>query len=158
MARGKKIFVVGVLAILTVPVVYILTHPGVGEPLTAERLAAAEALWNEKGPKSYALDVDVRDAHHHIEVKDGKAVSMTTDGREVAERLWSTWTVEGMFKSLSEELSNLRHPEATFGVTDPGEVTLRAEFDRTNGYPVTFLRHVQGQTRSVEWHAKLSVN
>lgn len=155
MARGKKIFLVGVVAILSVPVVYVMTR-GSGEPLTAERLDEAKALWKEHGPKSYVLDVDVRDAHHHVEVKDGEVVSMTTDGREAEQRIREYWTVEGMFRSLSEEISNLKRPDAAFGVSDPADVTLRAQFDERYGYPVTFLRHVQGQTRSVEWHARLS--
>jgi hypothetical protein len=156
MTRGKIVFLVGVVAILTVPAVYLLTHKGIGEPLTAERLAAARALWARNGPKYYVLDIDVRDAHHHVEVKDGKVVSMTTDGRKAEERLWKYWSVEGMFQSLSEELSNLQHPEAPFGVKDPGEVTLRAAFDAKTGYPARFLRYVQGQMRSVEWTVRLT--
>lgn len=154
MQRGKRVFLLGVAAVLTVPVVYILTHPGAGEPLTQERLAAAEALWKEKGPKSYVLDVDVRGLHHRIEVKDGAVVSMTTDGKAADERFREYWSVEGMFQQLSEEISNLKHPE-TFGVTDPSEVTLLAKFDPVSGYPARFLRHVQSQTRSIEWTAKL---
>jgi len=156
MTHGKRIFVFGLVALVTVPVVYILTHPGAGEPLTEERLAAAEALWKEKGPKSYALDIDVRGLHHHLEVKDGKVVSMTTDGKDADKRFYDYWSVEGMFQQLSEELSNLQHPE-TFGVTDPSEVTLLAKFDPRTGYPARFLRHVESQTRSVEWTAKLTV-
>jgi hypothetical protein len=156
MPRGKRIFLVGLVALATVPVVYLLTRPSAGEPLTAERLAAARALWKEKGPRSYVVDVDVRDAHHRVEVRDGKVVSMTTDGRDAPERLHGYWTVEGMFQSLSEELSNLRRPEAAFGVSDPSRVTLRAAFDGRYGYPARFLRHVEGETRSVDWSAALT--
>jgi hypothetical protein len=157
MTRGKRIFLVGLVAILTAPVVYVLTLREPGEPLTPERLAAARALWQEKGPKSYVIDVDVRDAHHRVEVRGGKVVSMTTDGKEAEQRLHGYWTVEGMFQSLSEELSNLRRPEGPFGVSDPAEVTLRAAFDGRFGYPARFLRHVRNQTKSVEWNARLTV-
>jgi len=156
MRRGRKIFLVGVIAALSVPVVYVITHRGTGDPLTPERLAAARALWKERGPKSYVLDVDVRDAHHHVEVKDGKVVSMTTDGRKAEERLYGYWTVEGMFQSLSEELSNLQRPEAAFGVSDTDDVIMRARFDPRYGYPSRFLRYVLGQNRSVEWDARLT--
>ncbi|MCK6462073.1 MAG: DUF6174 domain-containing protein [Planctomycetes bacterium] len=156
MPRGKRVFLVGLVALATVPVVYLLTRPSTGEPLTPERLAAARALWKEKGPGSYVVDVDVRDAHHRVEVRDGKVVSMTTDGREAPERVRAYWTVEGMFQSLSEELSNLRRPEAAFGVSDPSRVMLRALFDEQYGYPARFLRHVEGETRSVEWQARLA--
>lgn len=155
MRRGKKALLLGLVALATVPVVWRLTR-GSTEPLTPERLAAARALWAERGPKSYVIDVHVRDVHHRVEVKDGSVVSMTTDGREAEERLRRYWTVEGMFTSLSEELSNLRRPEGAFGVSDPSEVTLRATFDRDCGYPSRFLRHVRGQMRSVEWNATLT--
>lgn len=155
MPRGKRTFLIGLLALATVPVVWMLARTST-EPLTPERLAAARAAWNETGPRSYVIDVDVRDAHHRVEVKDGKVVSMTTDGREAPERLHAYWTVEGMFQSLSEELSNLRRPEAAFGVSDPSQVTLRVAFDARYGYPARFLRHVEGQTRSVEWNARLA--
>ncbi len=155
MPRGKRTFLIGLLALATVPVVWMLARTST-EPLTPERLAAARAAWNETGPRSYVIDVDVRDAHHRVEVKDGKVVSMTTDGREAPERLHAYWTVEGMFQSLSEELSNLRRPEAAYGVSDPSQVTLRVAFDARYGYPARFLRHVEGQTRSVEWNARLA--
>ena len=156
MGRGKRVFVIGLLAVATVPVVYVVTRPRSGEPLTRERLEEARARWAEKGPKDYSIDVEVRDARHRIEVRDGKVVSMTTDGNPVRPGAEEYWSVEGMFRFLSEELSNLRRSEAAYGVQDPGDVVLRAEFDPRSGFPSRFLRHVQGQPRSLEWKAHLS--
>jgi hypothetical protein len=152
MRRGRKIFLVGVAAALTVPVVYKLTHPSAGETLTAERLAEARERWAERGPKSYVIEVDVRGLTYRIEVRDGReVVGMTVDGRPAAASALEHWTVEGMFGFLAQELSNLRRVEAAYGVTDPDSVILRAEFDGKTGYPSSFLRHVLGQNRSVEW-------
>ncbi len=156
MRRGRRVFTIGLLAVATVPVVYVLTRPSTGEPLTPERLAKARALWAEKGPKDYTLEVEVRDACHRIEVRGGRVVSMTTDGNPVRRGAEEYWSVEGMFRFLSDELSNLKRTEAAYGVADPGAVTLRAAFDARNGLPVRFLRHVRGQTRSLEWTVRLS--
>jgi len=151
MSRGKRVFVIGLLAVATVPLVYVLTRPSTGEPLTEERLAEARARWAERGPRSYALDVDVRGASHHIEVRDRVVVTMTTDGSPVRADAREYWSIDGMFRFLSEELSNLQRVEAAYGVSDPGDVVLRAAFDARYGYPARFLRHVLGQDRSVEW-------
>ena len=156
MARGKRIFLVGLVAAATVPVVWLLTRTSTGEPLTAERLAEAKGLWEKHGPRSYDLDIEAPDARHHVEVRNGVVVAMTTNGGDVPERVREKWNVEGMLGFLSEELSNTRRPEAAYGVTDPGDVTLRAAFDARNGFPSRFLRHVRGRTRSFEWNARLS--
>jgi len=156
MRRGKRVFAIGLLAVATVPVVYVLTRPSTGEPLTPERLAEARALWEKRGPSSYWLEVDVPGAHHRVEVKDRAVVAMTTDGNPVSPSAREHWTVEGMFRFLSEELSNLRRSGAAYGVADPTDVFLRAEFDSRLGFPARFLRHIQGQARSFEWTVRLS--
>jgi hypothetical protein len=155
MTKGRRIFVVGLLAVATVPVVYVVTRGSAGEPLTPERLAAAEALWKERGPRDYALDVEVPGARHHVEVRDGNVVGMTTDGNEVRDSAWARWNVEGMFGFLSAELSNRARAKELHGAA-PDDVILRAAFDGRYGYPRRFLRHVQGSTRSVEWDVRLS--
>jgi hypothetical protein len=151
MSRGKRVFMIGLLAVATVPVVYVITRPSTGEPLTPEGLAEARARWKERGPKSYVLDVDVRGARHHIEARDGVVVTMTTDGNPVRADAREYWSVDGMFRFLSEEIANLQRVEAAYGVSDPDDVVLRAAFDAQYGYPARFLRHVLGQDRSVEW-------
>jgi hypothetical protein len=156
MRRGKRMLVVGLVAASTVPLVLLLRRGPAGEILTAERLAAARALWKERGPRSYALDIEAPDARHHVEVSEGKVVRMTTNGAPVREGASERWTVEGMFGFLSEELSNRQRPEAAFGVSDPSDVVLRAGFDAKNGFPARFLRHVQGQAKSFEWKATLA--
>lgn len=154
MSRGKRIFVIGLLAAATVPVVYVFTSPSTGEPLTQERLEKARALWKQRGPKAYAIEIDVRGARHRIEVQDGAVVTMTTDGNPVRADAREYWSVDGMFRFLSEEISNLQRVEAAYGVSDADDVVLRAKFDPAYGYPSRFLRHVLGQDRSVEWNVR----
>lgn len=156
MRRGRRMFLFGLVAVATVPVVYVLTRPPSGVPLTAERLAEAKRLWERQGPRSYDLDIEVPDARHRVEVRDRAVVRMTTNGADVPERVREKWSVEGMLVFLSEELSNLQRVEAAYGVSDPAEVTLRAAFDARTGFPTRFLRHVQGRTKSFEWTARLS--
>jgi hypothetical protein len=146
MSRGRRAFLIGVLAVATVPVVYVLTRPS-GRTLTRERLDEARARWKANGPRNYVLEVEARGARHKIEVKDAEVVAMTTGGNPVVSGA-HLWSVEGLFGFLSQELSNLQRPESAYGVSDPLEVVLRAEFDARYGYPSLFLRHVSGRTRS----------
>jgi len=125
-----------------------------GEPLTAEAVAAGRSLWEKKGPKDYDLSIEITGAQeglHRIEVRGGRVARMTTGGEPVPERVWSLWSVEGLFRFLETELDNAAHPARAHGVDDPKKVMLRAEFDPTWGYPRRFVRHVQGRTDSIEW-------
>jgi len=113
-------------------------------------LAQARARWKADGPASYTMEIDlrgVRRAHHVVEVRDGKVVSMTTDGEPVPERVWPAWSVEGLFTILDEELSYAKERAAN-GEQAP---TLLAAFDPKTGAPMSFLRHEQGATRGLEW-------
>lgn len=148
----------GVLIAGAVALVFLLRRPG--EPLTEEALRAAERRWGERGPRGYALDVKVdgvQHGRHAIRVRDGKVVAMTTGGAAVPENVWTYWTVEGMFRFLAEELDNSRQPLASYGVSDPAQVVLRADFDPELGYPRAFMRHVMGgRPMDIAWSANLT--
>ena len=123
--------------------------------LTDETLADARALWEQNGPASYDLTVEVsgaQEGRHEIEVRDGEVVAMTTGGAPVPERAWRFWTVPGMFRFLAIELENAADPQRVHG-TDV-RVVLRAAFDPTYGFPQRFLRHVSGERRSIEWNVR----
>lgn len=125
-----------------------------GATLTAQDLAAARARWEEQGPASYALEIEMKGAVNdtrRIEVHDGEVAAMTSGGAPVPRSAWSYWTVEGLFGFLEDELNNAARPRETYGVDDPHQVVLRADFDRRWGYPAFFLRHVLGKGQSTEW-------
>lgn len=152
--RGKGLWLALLIAVVATAVTLFLWYRRPGEPLTDELLAAARARWQEHGPRSYDLEVSVsgaQEGEHRIEVRAGRVTKMTTGGAPVREGAWKYWSVEGMFRFLEGELDNRERAAEVFGTTD---VELRVVFDPTYGYPERFLRHVMGQSRSVEWNVR----
>ena len=122
--------------------------------LTQARLEAAQRLWEESGPSSYTIEVQMAGALsdlRRVEVLDGRVTDMTVEGRPVAESAWEYWSVEGMLGFLQTELRNRDDPPASLGVTDPSQIVLRARFDEQLGYPTYFFRHILGRQQSTEW-------
>jgi len=129
----------------------VLMFRGEGETLTREMLETARARWNEHGLRDYDMEVavtGVQVGHHAISVRGGRVVAMTTGAEPVAQSAWAYWSVDGMFRFLSDELSNAENPQRAFG---GDEVVLSAVFDEQRGYPRRFLRHVMGRRAGVEW-------
>lgn len=125
-----------------------------GRPLTRERLREARRRWREKDLKDYDLEIRVggsQRAFHRIQVRGGKVVRMTTGGADVGSRPGRYWTVEGLFGFLETELEHAGKPERAYGVKDPSQVVLRAEFDPEWGFPRRFLRHVMGRSLEARW-------
>jgi len=125
-----------------------------GGPLTEQALAAAQAQWRDRGPRSYDLELEIRggqEGAHEIQVRDGRVTRMTTGGKPVAESVWAFWSVDGMFTFLAQELENAKAPLRAHGVSDPAAVTLRVQFDAELGYPRYFLRHVTGRQSEIWW-------
>jgi hypothetical protein len=123
--------------------------------MTDARFEAAQSLWENNGPKSYDMDINITGAQPgkvHIEVRDATPTAMTRDGRAPEERTWETWTVPGMFKMLVDEFA-LKEDPTHKGQGPPGaEVWLRSEFDPQFGYPRTYQRIFTGGGPQIEWH------
>ncbi len=125
-----------------------------GDPLTREAWTAAQARWRNASIRSYVIEIEtkgLRPAHHRVVVEDGVVVQRTTDGKEVAERLRGTWSIDGMFDTLGTELRNKAHPKVPYNVDKPDQVVTRVLFDSKYGYPSSYLRHVMGHSGSIEW-------
>ena len=157
LSRGKAkwFFPVGVVAGL-VGTLWFTRQPT--EPLTRPGLSEARALWERAGPSDYVLELEVggrEDALHRVEVVDGQVVAMTTGGNPAPERVWSFWSVEGMFDSLATELGHAEEPQAAYGVRGQGSVRLRAAFDPELGLPRRFLRHVEGRPLDIDWTVRV---
>lgn len=142
------------LGLAAAAVTLILWQRGDGDVLDEAGLERALVRWTKAGPADYDLVVvtgGARAARHEVEVRDERVVARKTDGRAAEERLLGTWSVAGMFKTLKLELENRRRAARTYGVSGPDDVVLHADFDAEYGYPRHFLRHVQGQKKSIEW-------
>ncbi len=124
-----------------------------GEPLTRAALDAARATWKRVAIAHYEFEIEVsgtQQGHHSVTVRGGKVIAMTTDGAATLPHVHKFWTVEGMFDFLEAELDRAgrRLPETS------AEVILQAHFDGTRGYPLRFVRHVTGETGSIEWEMR----
>lgn len=120
--------------------------------LTEEALTAAIQRWNERGPKSYRLEISIsgeRSGSVQIEVRDGEPVSLVRDGRTPARHTWDFWTVPGQLDAIQGELTG--NTQAMFGVPNHAQVIQRAEFDAELGYPRKYQRYVLGKSFETGW-------
>jgi hypothetical protein len=132
----------------------VIVNANPGEPLTLERLQAAQERWKQRRAADYDLRVEVRGAQkgdHEIQVRGGKVVRMTTGGFDVPQNAWTYWSVDGMLQFLQMELQNAERPELGFGVKDRKDVVMFARFDPDYGYPREYLRHVMGRSIEIRW-------
>jgi hypothetical protein len=124
-------------------------------PLSEPGLVAAEKLWEQKGPKSYDLDLTIEGAQPgvvHVEVREGVTTAMQRDGLAPQQRrVWDVWAVPGMFETIERELDLAADPEHEMGAAAGTSVDLRAEFDPTYGCPARFHRIVFGGGPEVYW-------
>src|SRR5947209_7738541 len=75
-----------VLAVLAVLAVGTLIAYNAGQQLKPEQLAAARALWKEKGPADYNLEYSIQKQeseleHWAVEVRGGKVVAVALNDR-----------------------------------------------------------------------------
>jgi len=145
-----------VAALVIALAIHLWTHKPL-DPLTAQSLAQARQIWQNKRPQDYQMDVVVSGAqqgHHQITVRNNKVTKMLTDGVQTPERVWEYWNIEGMFRFLNEELVQAKQPQMAYGISDPSKVYLSTTFDPALGYPQYFLRQVFGKKVTIEWEIK----
>jgi hypothetical protein len=143
-----------VAAVVGLALGLVLLRSDASPELTPQALDAARRRWQERGPASYELTLQMSGAlndRRRVEVADGVVVAMEIDGRPAAESAWRYASVDGLLEFLEQELRNAQDPPPSLGVTGPGQVVLRAEFDRELGYPRRFLRHLLGRQQSTSW-------
>jgi len=123
--------------------------------LTESALASAEARWDERGPASYDMDVEIRGAQPgtvHVEVRDGEAVAMQRNGFTPRQpRTWVYWTVPGRFEEIERELEMAADPEHEMQAAAGTRIELRCAFDPEYGYPTEFHRIIYGGGTEVYW-------
>jgi hypothetical protein len=122
--------------------------------LTSERLAAAHELWQQKGPPSYDLDIQIegeRPGPVHVEVRHGEVVAVKLDGRTPSAWTWETWTVAGQFDTLERELLVAEDPVHQLSADVGTSWRLRCEFDPIYGFPRRYQRTVFGGQPDVFW-------
>jgi hypothetical protein len=155
-----RVFVVWLLLGLLVGVVATLYVMRVryADPLpeiTPADFHAARQRWQAHEPQDYDIEVQVtgtQGAKYRVEVRGGKAVAAwRNDLPLMQERTFSTWSVRGMFGTMSRDIDVLERRAA--GKADPNmpRLTLRAEFDAQTGYPARYRRIEWGSPVEVSW-------
>jgi hypothetical protein len=113
--------------------------------LTESKLKSAMDRWQKSGPASYDLDVELRGAQPgqvHVEVRQREVENETRDGRTPGRWTWDTWSVPGLFDTLSQDLQTAEDPEGQ--AAQGTKWRLRCEFDSQFGYPKQYHRLVTG--------------
>jgi hypothetical protein len=122
--------------------------------LTEGALEAAMAKWDQNGPASYDMDIELRGARPgnvHVEVRAGQVTAHTRDGRIPNESTWYTWSVPGMFDMLARDIQIAENPQQEIGAPPGAKWWLRCEFDPQFGYPARYHQVVTGGGPEVLW-------
>jgi Family of unknown function (DUF6174) len=95
-----------ILTVLSVVAVTIQVWYARGRVLTLDKVLAAEQLWRTNGPASYDLKYTTRKGdttdEYHVQVRQGKVVSLTCNGKPVEERLYRYSTMPALFSFIEE--------------------------------------------------------
>jgi hypothetical protein len=88
-----------------------------------------------------------------VEVRRGRVVSPPTlDGHPIrAVHAWSTWTIEGQFETIHEELRLAADPQREMNAPPGTRLVLRGTFHPLLGYPLQYRRLVLGEGPEVSW-------
>jgi hypothetical protein len=116
------------------------------QQLTPERLAEAQALWNDKGPSDYDMDYTqkgVDAGEFQVRVRDRQAVSVSRNGQALEERLYPYYTMPALFGYMEDFLKQDREPGAQRTYTV-------AYFDPEDGHMTRYVRRVMGGREQVE--------
>jgi hypothetical protein len=122
--------------------------------LTIERLEEARTKWEQAAPRSYDLDLEIlgeRPGPVHVEVRGGEVTNVTINGWTPPLRTWRTWTVEGQFDTLEQELLLAEDPVHQMQTKAGVSLRLRCEFDSQYGLPRAYQRTVSGGGPDVYW-------
>ena len=115
--------------------------------MTEATLQAATERWNEHGPASYDMELELRGAQPgrvHVEVRDKEVTMETRDGRTPGRWTWDVWSVPGLFETLGQDLQTAENPAQEIEAAPGTKWRLRCEFDPELGVPVRYHRIVTG--------------
>ena len=125
---------------------------------TREEFDAAQQRWEQAGPQSYDIAIQVtgrQPATYRVEVRGGEVTSASIDGRPLKQRrTFDTWSVPGMFATMETDVSNRERFASGKGDRFTPNLTLRATFHPTYGYPQRYRRIEWETDRDMIWEVK----
>jgi hypothetical protein len=122
--------------------------------LTPEILDAAEQKWIAHRPVSYRLVVEmsgdrVETGRFEVQVRSNQIVSVRRNGLIVGAAAGQDYTMEGLFRTLRQELGLAEKP-AMLGAPEGYSVYTTAKFDDATGRLIGYRRIVGGTSNSIE--------
>ena len=130
----------------------------VADPLPELRPAdfyAAREKWDKNELPNYDIEVQVtgtQGATYRVQVREGKAIAAwRNDMPLLQERTFSTWSVRGMFGTISRDIDHIERRAAGKAEQSAPRLTLRGEFDKETGYPARYRRIEWGSSVEVSW-------
>ena len=146
----------GTIALLLAIGVAVVVILQTGTPLattTRTELEAAKARWEENGPADYDITVKVggrRPATYRVEVRDEIARQAWLDDRPLKQRrLFSVWSVPGMFATIDREFDLKEAGNNPAGGT-PKDVQIHCRWHKTLGFPQSYQR-LAGAGDDIYW-------
>lgn len=143
------------LGLLAMFVLAVVNRGPVSPHLTPELFEAAKAKWKREQPQDYNIEIQVRGnqpATYYVEVRGGVALLALRNGNPLRQmRTFSTWSVPGMFATMSRDVDALELRAAGQGDKFTPDLNLRATFDPHYGYPVRYRRLQYQSSVEVEW-------
>ena len=130
---------------------------GGGQEVTPESVQAAKQLWARAGIRDYDLDWSVsgpNNNHYFVTVRRGQVRSVemvAPDGARSPSQTHETslFSVDGLFRTLEEELAVCSKSEKPFGQPKGSKVVMRFQPDGKLGYPHWYHRDVLGTPMSM---------
>jgi hypothetical protein len=122
--------------------------------LTPAILTAAEEKWAAHRPEAYRLVLEmtgdrVEKGRFEIEMRSGGIVSLRRNGLVVSPNAGQDYTMEGLFRMLTQELGLAEKP-AMLGAPPGYKVYTTARFDDATGRLIRYRRIVGGTSNSIE--------
>jgi hypothetical protein len=143
------------LGLLAMIGIAIATRGKISPRLTPEIFQAAMAQWKQEGSQDYNIEVQVRGnqpATYYVEVRGGDARLALRNGKPLTQRrTFSTWSVPGMFATMSRDVDALERRAAGQADASTPDLNLRATFDPHYGYPARYRRLQYRSSVEVEW-------
>lgn len=125
-------------------------------PLSPADFYAARERWNAAAPPNYNIEVQVtgsQAATYRVEVRAGVATAASRNGHPLLQhRTFSTWSVPGMFGTMSRDVENVERYAAGKADASTPRLTLRAQFDAHFGFPQRYRRIQWGSDVEVAWN------
>lgn len=123
--------------------------------LNRVRFEEAQNRWEKTAPESYNIEIEVagnQAAHYRVEVRNGEVVSANRNGRPLRQRrTQGTWSVSGMFGTLSSDVENLEKVASGKADANTPRLRLRAFFHAEYGYPELYQRIQEKPDSEVSW-------